>query len=105
MASSGNKPSAISHSEMKSFAFGFRAMRKKPEIIPLIAIMTTACVGVAAYCVYALSQKSDVMIDRRKQQPPWERVNPETPQKLFTVNQEYKKIPELESLKRDLGSS
>ncbi|XP_013794661.1 normal mucosa of esophagus-specific gene 1 protein-like [Limulus polyphemus] len=104
MSVPGDKSSPIPHSQVKTFGFGFRAMRNKPEIIPLVTILTTACVGVAAYCVYALSQKSDVIINRKKL-PPWERVDPETPQKLFTVHQEYKKIPELEALKKEIGSS
>ena len=36
--------------------------------------------------------------------PPWERVNPEKQQKFMKIKQEYKKIPELEQLRKEIGS-
>uniref|UniRef100_A0A646QCF6 Normal mucosa of esophagus-specific 1 protein n=1 Tax=Hemiscolopendra marginata TaxID=943146 RepID=A0A646QCF6_9MYRI len=85
----------------KTFGFGFRALKKYPEIIPLVGIIGVACVGVVAYSIYCFT-KSDVILDRSKA-PPWERINPEQPQKLLVVQQEYKKNPELEKLKREMG--
>ncbi|XP_076354720.1 normal mucosa of esophagus-specific gene 1 protein-like isoform X2 [Tachypleus tridentatus] len=83
MSSSVNKPQGIRHHEMKSFGFGLRAFKKFPEILPLVTILGTACLGTVAFAFYSLYQKSDVIVNKRKEFPPWERVNPETPQKFL----------------------
>ncbi|KAK2138860.1 hypothetical protein LSH36_2200g00005, partial [Paralvinella palmiformis] len=42
-------------------------------------------------------------INKYNSLPPWERVNPERSIKVLRVGQEYKSIPELEQLKKELG--
>ncbi|MCF8884065.1 NDUFA4 family protein [Erythrobacter sp. SN021] len=84
--------------------FGLGILKKKFELIPLVGILGVACVGAAAYSFYAIYQKPDVRLNKFADQPPWEKVNPEQPQKLVTLNQKYRKIPELEALRKEIGS-
>jgi hypothetical protein len=84
--------------------FGLNILKKKFELIPLIGILGVACVGCVAYCGYALIQKSDIRLNKYAENPAYERVDPEKPQKLVTLNQKYQKIPELEALRKEIGS-
>ena len=43
-------------------------------------------------------------INRRGLYQPYEYVDFEKPQKLVTINQKYEKIPELEALRKEIGS-
>lgn len=79
-------------------------LKSKVELIPLVGILGVACAGATAYSCYALYFKSDVRLNKYAESPPWERVNPEAPQKLITLNQKYQKIPELEALRKEIGS-
>ncbi|XP_064644876.1 normal mucosa of esophagus-specific gene 1 protein-like [Lineus longissimus] len=90
--------------KMKTFGFGLKAFRKYWELVPLGVIIGTACVGVASFSVYAAVCKNDVVINKRNDIPPWERSHPEKPSKLITINQKYEKIPELEKLRKEIGS-
>ncbi|XP_023236798.1 normal mucosa of esophagus-specific gene 1 protein-like isoform X1 [Centruroides sculpturatus] len=90
------------HKEIKSSIFGFKMMRKHPEVIPLVTIVGFAFTGMIAFGIYSFFSKSDVVFDK-KNIPPWERIDPEKPQKLITIAQEWKKIPELEELRKELG--
>ncbi|XP_045305815.1 normal mucosa of esophagus-specific gene 1 protein [Leopardus geoffroyi] len=74
-------------------------LRKKKELIPLVLIMTTAAGGASAFAVYSL-QKTDVIIDRKKNPEPWETVDPNVPSKLITINQQWKPIEELQKVRR-----
>lgn len=85
--------------------FGWRVLKTKYELVPLVGVLSVACVLGAAYSVYALYQKPDVRLNKKtKELPPWEEVNPEARQKLLTFNQKYEKIPELDNLRREIGS-
>ncbi|KAL5020138.1 hypothetical protein ScPMuIL_003030 [Solemya velum] len=86
------------------FGFGFVALKKFPELIPLCAIMTVAIAGTAAFIGYALKTKPDIRINKNVTLPPWERVSPDECKKMIRINQEYKPIPELEKLKKEIGS-
>lgn len=89
----------------KPFGFGMKAMKKFPELIPLVSILGFACSMAAAYIGYSLYQKSDVIVTKNSRvNHPWERVNPEQAQKLLTLNIKYEKNPELEALRKEIGS-
>nr|KAG5707258.1 hypothetical protein BaRGS_000032 [Batillaria attramentaria] len=73
----------------RRFGFGFRAFKKFPELIPLAAIISTACLGAATFMGYALATKPDVS---------------DLVLQMIVMNQKYAPIPELEQLKREIGS-
>ncbi|XP_004687895.1 PREDICTED: normal mucosa of esophagus-specific gene 1 protein isoform X2 [Condylura cristata] len=77
----------------------FQLLMKKKELIPLVLIMTAAASGASSFAVYSL-QKSDVIIDRKKNPEPWENVDPNVPGKLITINQQWKPIEELQKVRR-----
>ncbi|XP_037312849.2 normal mucosa of esophagus-specific gene 1 protein [Pungitius pungitius] len=79
---------------------GFLQMlRKKKELIPLIAFMGLAAAGATSAGVYFLFTKPDVILNRSKNPEPWERLDPSKPQKLITINQQWKPVDELEYVK------
>ncbi|XP_061889983.1 normal mucosa of esophagus-specific gene 1 protein-like [Entelurus aequoreus] len=78
----------------------FQMLRKKKELIPLIGFMTLAATGATTASIYFLLTKSDVILNKTSNPEPWERVDPTTPQKLFTINQQWKPVEELELVKR-----
>jgi len=89
------------------FGFGLRAMKNFPELIPLVSILSGACVMGTAYIGYALYQKSDVVVNKtahKEEAALWERVNPEQSQKLLTFNIKYRRNEELENLRKEIGS-
>lgn len=89
----------------KTFGFGMRAFKKFPELIPLAAIISTACAGAAFFMGYALVTKPDVRINKSSELPPWERVGATESRKFRVVNKNvYKPIPELEQLRAEIGS-
>ncbi|XP_066967719.1 uncharacterized protein [Macrobrachium rosenbergii] len=65
----------------KSFGFGLKALKRYPEIIPLITIMGVATVGVSAFSLYALFKKTDVQINR-SDFARWETIDVNKPQKV-----------------------
>ncbi|XP_004709465.1 normal mucosa of esophagus-specific gene 1 protein [Echinops telfairi] len=77
----------------------FRLLMKKKELIPLALIMTVAASGASSFAVYSL-RKSDVITDRKNNPEPWETVDPTVPQKLITVNQQWKPIEELQKARK-----
>ncbi|XP_053450678.1 normal mucosa of esophagus-specific gene 1 protein [Nycticebus coucang] len=77
----------------------FQLLMKKKELIPLAAFMTIAAVGASSFALYSLG-KSDVIIDRKRNPEPWENVDPSVPQKLVTINQQWKPIEELQKVRR-----
>ncbi|CAD5123310.1 DgyrCDS11666 [Dimorphilus gyrociliatus] len=87
-----------------SALFGLKALRQKWELIPLVGILGTACIGATAYSIYAVATKSDVRVNKTKAVAPWEEVNPNVPQKLLTLNQKYAENAELEALRKEIGS-
>lgn len=82
-----------------------KILRTKYELIPLVAALSFGCVMAASYSVYSLWQKPDVRLNRKGHtSPPWEDVDPEKKQKLVVFNTKYEKIPELEQLRKEIGS-
>ncbi|XP_034850796.1 normal mucosa of esophagus-specific gene 1 protein [Mirounga angustirostris] len=77
----------------------FQLLRKRKELIPLVLMMTAAAGGASSFAVYSL-QKSDVIIDRKRNPEPWETVDPNVPRKLLTINQQWKPIEELQKVQR-----
>ncbi|XP_059115541.1 normal mucosa of esophagus-specific gene 1 protein [Peromyscus eremicus] len=77
----------------------FQRLMKNKELIPLAVIIITAATGATSFALYAL-KKTDVVIDRKRNPEPWERVDPTQPQKLMTINQEWKPVEELQKVRR-----
>lgn len=103
-------PSSLPHSPsmdsyQRTFGFGMRAFKKFPELVPLAAIISTACLGAATFVGYSLVTKPDVRIVKSSELPPWERVQPTEPRKMRVVNKNvYQSNPELEQLRKEIGS-
>ncbi|XP_060889694.1 normal mucosa of esophagus-specific gene 1 protein [Labrus mixtus] len=77
----------------------FQMLRKKKELIPLIGFMTFAATGATSAAIYFLLTKPDVILNKTKNPEPWERLDPSKPQKLITINQQWKPVEELELVK------
>lgn len=85
--------------------FGWKILKTRYELLPLIAVLSLACGMAVSFSGYSLWQKSDVRLNRKGHaSPPWEEIDPEKRQKLVTFNQKYQKIPELEALRKEIGS-
>jgi len=85
--------------------FSLRGLAKYWELSPLLICLGGACTMGMTFSVYSLIHKSDVAVSRRQETPPWERVNIETPQKLWTMNIKYgKESPEVQKLREEIGS-
>uniref|UniRef100_A0A1A8G7C0 Chromosome 15 open reading frame 48 n=1 Tax=Nothobranchius korthausae TaxID=1143690 RepID=A0A1A8G7C0_9TELE len=74
-------------------------LRKRKELIPLVGIMAFAAAGATSACLYFLFTKPDVILNKTSNPEPWERVDPSKPQKLITINQQWKPVEELEMVK------
>ncbi|XP_070763878.1 normal mucosa of esophagus-specific gene 1 protein [Enoplosus armatus] len=77
----------------------FQMLRKKKELIPLIGFMAFAAAGATSASIYFLFTKTDVILSKTRNPEPWERVDPSKPQKLITINQQWKPVEELELVK------
>ncbi|XP_057637807.1 normal mucosa of esophagus-specific gene 1 protein [Chionomys nivalis] len=77
----------------------FQRLSKNKELIPLAFIISTAAIGASSFAMYAL-KKTDVVIDRKRNPEPWEMVDPTQPQKLITINQQWKPVEELQKVRR-----
>ncbi|XP_028907520.1 normal mucosa of esophagus-specific gene 1 protein [Ornithorhynchus anatinus] len=77
----------------------FQILMKKKEIIPLVTFVTFAGLGAISVSVYSLF-KTDVILNRSQNPEPWENVDPTQPQKLISINQQWKPIEELQKVKR-----
>uniref|UniRef100_A0A671TRA5 Chromosome 15 open reading frame 48 n=2 Tax=Sparus aurata TaxID=8175 RepID=A0A671TRA5_SPAAU len=77
----------------------FQMLRKKKELIPLIGFMALAATGATSAAIYFLLTKPDVILNKTKNPEPWERVDPSKPQKLITINQQWKPVEELQLVK------
>jgi len=88
----------------KTFGFGLRAFKKAPELLPLVAIVSIPCALASVYVGYALATKQDVVIDKTKEIPPWERVESTEYNKFLTINRKYMPNNELDSLRKEIGS-
>ncbi|KAG5839432.1 normal mucosa of esophagus-specific gene 1 protein [Anguilla rostrata] len=78
----------------------FQMLRKKKELIPLIGFMAFAAAGATSACIYFLLTKPDVIINKTTNPEPWENLDPSKPQKLITINQQWKPVEELQLLKK-----
>ncbi|XP_029904256.1 normal mucosa of esophagus-specific gene 1 protein [Myripristis murdjan] len=74
-------------------------LRKRKELIPLIGFMAFAATGATSASIYFLLTKPDVILNKTRNPEPWERIDPSAPQKLITINQQWKPIEELEMVK------
>ncbi|KAK7096291.1 normal mucosa of esophagus-specific gene 1 protein-like [Littorina saxatilis] len=91
----------------KTFGFGINALKTHPELIPVVVVVSVAVGGCMAFMGYSLLKKPDIEFVRRHGNIPsaWESVKPDEKRKLRVVKPElYKPIPEVEQLKRDIGS-
>ncbi|XP_055459623.1 normal mucosa of esophagus-specific gene 1 protein [Psammomys obesus] len=77
----------------------FQTLMKNKELIPLAFFISAAATGALSFGLYAL-KKTDVVLDRNKNPEPWEMVDPTQPQKLITINQQWKPIEELQKVRR-----
>lgn len=77
----------------------FQRLMKNKELIPLAFFISAAATGASSFALYAL-KKTDVVIDRKRNPEPWETVDPTQPQKLLTINQEWKPVEELQRVRR-----
>ncbi|CAF99859.1 unnamed protein product [Tetraodon nigroviridis] len=75
-------------------------LRKRKELIPLIGFATFAATGATTAALYFLFTKPDVILNKSSNPEPWERVDPSKPQKLLTINQQWKPVEELERVKK-----
>ncbi|KAJ8249367.1 hypothetical protein GJAV_G00234010 [Gymnothorax javanicus] len=78
----------------------FQLLRKKKELIPLIGFVGLAAAGAGTASIYFLLTKSDVIINKTGNPEPWECLDPSKPQKLITINQQWKPVEEVQVLKR-----
>ncbi|CAG5114451.1 unnamed protein product, partial [Candidula unifasciata] len=87
----------------RSFGFGLKAFKRFPELVPLVSILSAACLGGTGFIVYSLATKPDVRVIKSKG-PAYEDVNPTENRKLVQVNKDhYQPIPELEELRKEIG--
>ncbi|XP_008847475.1 normal mucosa of esophagus-specific gene 1 protein [Nannospalax galili] len=77
----------------------FQTLMKRKELIPLVVITAVAAGGASSFALYAL-QKTDVILDRKRNPEPWETVDPTVPTKLITINQQWKPIEELQKVRK-----
>ncbi|XP_078283436.1 normal mucosa of esophagus-specific gene 1 protein [Rhinoraja longicauda] len=77
----------------------FSLLRRRKELIPLIALMATAASFCTSAAIYFLATKSDVIINKTYNPTPWENIDPTKPQKIITVNQKWKPVDELQMVK------
>ncbi|XP_005799809.1 normal mucosa of esophagus-specific gene 1 protein-like [Xiphophorus maculatus] len=74
-------------------------LKKRKELIPLVGFMAFAATGATSASLYFLFTKSDVILNRTTNPEPWERLDPSKPQKLITINQQWKPVETLEMVK------
>ncbi|XP_038599426.1 normal mucosa of esophagus-specific gene 1 protein-like [Tachyglossus aculeatus] len=77
----------------------FQIRMKNIEVIPLATIVTIAGFGANSVSVYS-PFKTAVVLSRSKNPEPWENVDPTQPQKLLSINQQWKPIKELQKVRR-----
>ncbi|XP_059403316.1 normal mucosa of esophagus-specific gene 1 protein-like isoform X2 [Carassius carassius] len=75
-------------------------LKKRKELIPLIGFVGFAALGAATASIYFLLTKPDVILNKTRNPEPWETLDPSTPQKLITINQQWKPVEELELVKK-----
>lgn len=88
----------------RTFGFGLKAFKRFPELIPLAVIMGTTSTMATAFVIYSLKTKPDVRVMGRNVEMPYELVKPTESRKMININQKYEPIPELEALRKEIGS-
>jgi hypothetical protein len=89
---------------LRTFGFGLGALKKYPELVPLVGIIGGACVMASAFVCYAVATKPDVRVVKSRG-PAWEDVRATESRKMIDLNKaKYRVIPELESLRKEIGS-
>jgi hypothetical protein len=88
----------------KQKLFGFGVLKTKYELLPLVGCLSFACLIGTAFSIYSLYQKPDVRVNKKVDVAPWEQVDPEKTHKFLTFKQKHEKIPELEQLRKEIGS-
>ncbi|XP_067874449.1 normal mucosa of esophagus-specific gene 1 protein isoform X2 [Heterodontus francisci] len=78
----------------------FSLLRKRKELIPLVSLMAVAASVGTSTCIYFLTTKTDIILNKTGNPTPWENVDPSKPQKLMTVTQKWEPVEELQMLKR-----
>ncbi|XP_026143962.1 normal mucosa of esophagus-specific gene 1 protein-like [Carassius auratus] len=73
---------------------------KRKELIPLIGFVGCAALGATTASIYFLLTKPDVILNKTRNPEPWETLDPSKPQKLITINQQWKPVEELELVKK-----
>ncbi|XP_041356248.1 normal mucosa of esophagus-specific gene 1 protein-like [Gigantopelta aegis] len=89
---------------ISSLAFSRRVFKNFPELIPLASFIGAAVLGCGTYMVYAITTKPDVRVNKKTDQPPWEKVKGNQSTKMMNINQQYQEIPELQKLRDEIGS-
>ncbi|KAM4596921.1 normal mucosa of esophagus-specific gene 1 protein [Fundulus diaphanus] len=74
-------------------------LKKRKELIPLVGFMAFAAAGATSASLYFLFTKTDVILNKTHNPEPWERLDPSKPQKLITINQQWKPVEALELVK------
>ncbi|XP_069189534.1 normal mucosa of esophagus-specific gene 1 protein isoform X2 [Procambarus clarkii] len=100
----GSRITTMVGQDIRSPGFGLHALKRFPEIVPLVSIMGIAIVGVSTWCGYALMTKTDVKLNRNDLSR-WDKIDVNKPQKLLTVNQQYGENPEITALKKELAEA
>ncbi|RUS78102.1 hypothetical protein EGW08_014146 [Elysia chlorotica] len=73
-------------------------------LVPLVSIISTACLGCCSFMVYALATKPDVRVVKSRG-PAFEDVGPLETRKLINLNKEkYQFFPEIQALRKEIGS-
>lgn len=89
---------------MKAGLFSLRLVASKPELVPLVGFLTFASAMAVGMSCYSIFTKPDVRVNKSASSPPWEGVKPSSQMKFLKTNMEYKEIPELEKLRKEIGS-
>ncbi|GAB1609087.1 hypothetical protein Ahia01_001194100, partial [Argonauta hians] len=89
---------------VKSFGFGLRVFKRSPELLPLAGFIGFAVTMGTSFVVYSLLTKPDVRLYGRNTLMPYDKVKPTESRKLVNINEKYEPIPELEQLKKEIGS-
>jgi len=86
---------------IQSFGFGFRALKKFPELWPLAVIIGGACGLGTGYSLYSITTKTDVVVKKGPER--WENVDQSKNPKLINIGMTFRKeSPSLENLRQEL---
>ncbi|KAL8562160.1 hypothetical protein ACOMHN_041995 [Nucella lapillus] len=93
--------------QLPSFGFGPGALKKFPELIPIVGVVAVVLSGGLWFIAHNLLKKQDISILRGNGcvKTEWEAVKPTDHRKLIVVHPDmYKPIREVEDMKREIGS-